>query len=303
MSEIPTSIKNRITKLMALAGNNSNEHEAAAASAKVQALLAEYNLEMSQIIDTDEDAVVDPDAVREKQADVVTTSTDWERRLFGAIAENNFCMGYRKWTADDDVAVFTLIGRKMNVAATLSVYGYLIGAIARLNPYQDKRTKAHRSWQEGCADRLRSRLNEQRWEQERVSRNERAAQAASEGPRGNGSDIILSDVYSSESDLNQEVYYGRAPGTTAREELARQARYAAERAAEEANPRPVYNPYAGMTEAQTRKAKAKDEADAQRRYKRWDREQKARDAKRDQNAYAMGSNAGGQISLDRQIAA
>jgi hypothetical protein len=299
-SEIPNSVKSRITKLMALASNNDNENEAASASAKVQALLAEYNLEMSQIVETDE-SLIDPDAAREKHGDVVTTTTDWERRLFGAIAENNFCMGLRDWK-NEEAVIFTLIGRKMNVSATLSVYGYLTSAIGRLNPFQDKRTKSHRSWQEGCADRLRGRLTEQRWAMERASREEREAKAGSDVTRGNGSDVVLSDVYSSEADLNRDFVRGVPPGTSAREDIAREARYAAEREAERANPRPVYDPYAGMTAAQKRKAEAKSDADYKRSQKRWDRERKAEEARRDPNAYAMGGNAGAQISLNRQVA-
>ena len=50
---IPEGLRARIAKLMALASDaRGNENEAAAASAKVQSLLREYNLEMSQITET-----------------------------------------------------------------------------------------------------------------------------------------------------------------------------------------------------------------------------------------------------------
>ena len=41
-------IMNKVQKLLALAGNNPNENEAQAAYAKAQAIIAEYNLDMSK---------------------------------------------------------------------------------------------------------------------------------------------------------------------------------------------------------------------------------------------------------------
>lgn len=74
MTEIPDSVKSRILKMMALANDErGNEHVAAIASAKIQALLAEYNLELSQITGSDDE---NPDAVREKVADAVQTNAD-----------------------------------------------------------------------------------------------------------------------------------------------------------------------------------------------------------------------------------
>ena len=208
MPEIPNSLKSRIAKLVALArADRGNEHEAASASAKVQALLAEYNLEMSQVLA--DDGPVDPDAERTKVDGVLVTETQWQRKLIDAIADCNFCMRIGQWDTDADRRTYTFIGRKVNVSVTLSIYSYLTATIDRLNPFSDRRTKAHRFWKEGCADRLAERLYQQKWESEAQSRKDAA-------PRGDGSSLVLSDVYSSEDDLNSDLYYGYEPGTTPR---------------------------------------------------------------------------------------
>lgn len=291
MSDIPTSLKSRIAKLLALANDGrGNENEAAVASAKVQALLAEYNLELSQIVETPE--TVDPEAVRAKHDDALTATFDWQAKLLDRIASNNFVMKVANWRdIDANVRSYSLIGRRVNVVTTIQVYNYLTAAIERLCPFADRRTKAHRSWKDGCADRLRERLWEQRAESERASKTT---------PRGDGSSLVLSDVYSTEDDLNIDLYYGYEPGTTARERAEREARWARE-LEERRNAPVVAEPVRIETEAQRRKREAKEKAESDRYWKRYERDQARAAAKVDRDAYAMGANAGSQISLDRQI--
>lgn len=301
---IPESVKTRIQKLLALANDaRGNENEAASAGAKVQALLAQYNLEMSQVQETQTDAET-PDTDREKAENVAETTQAWQVDLMARIAKNNFCLHYseREWIGDKprDTRRHHLIGRSINVMATRQVYDYLMATMERLNPFVDKRTIARRSWFEGCASRLETRLYEERRKSEAESR-----QATQEAPRGNGSDIVLADVYSTESDLNRDLRWGYVPGTTARERREseakwaaeseqREARYATERAAREAQ-------QARETDAQRRRREAKEAHEYEQSRKRWARND-AKEAKRiNRDAYAMGNNAGNQIGLNVQI--
>src|SRR5271166_443754 len=271
MTEITDGLKAKIRKLLALAEDGrGNEHEAAAASAKVQELLAEYNLDMACVTETQD---TDPDAIREQAGDIEVV-IDWQGELFAAIARNNFCMRHCTEWGGKNVRRYVLIGRRINVRTTIDVYSYLMSAMARLTPYPDKRTRAHRSWNEGCAARLATRLFDARCQAEAASRTARG-----ERPRGNGSDLVLSDVYSTEGDLNRDFHLGLEPGTSAREREARR------------NAPPVVT--APETEAD-RKAREK-------MWAKWDRAQAKIAAKQDRDAYAMGANAGSQISLNRQI--
>jgi hypothetical protein len=227
MTQIPNNLIARIQKLIALADAAAgNEIEAAAASAKVQSLLAQYNLEMSQVIADDETAEVNVDAARERDILDLTGLSDWQRKLLFSIADNNFCLCYADW---DKEGSYNLIGRSVNVATVRHLYDYLSSTITRLNPFTDRRTRAHNSWKDGCSDRLIDRLTIQRREAEAASRAERRTDTNQ--PRGNGSDLVLSDVHSSEADLNRDFRFGYAPGTTARERVATEARWAAEREA------------------------------------------------------------------------
>src|ERR1700761_3759755 len=106
MSDIPASLKLKIQKLLELATNNDNEHEASSAAERVQALLGKYNLEMSQVIEGDEYS--NPDAEREKVDNVVETFFEWQIKLFRKIADNNFCMRICSDWLSSDKQVFSL---------------------------------------------------------------------------------------------------------------------------------------------------------------------------------------------------
>jgi hypothetical protein len=296
---IPENVRARLLKMIAVANDErGNEHVAAAASAKVQALLSEYNLEMSQVLETDDDADVNPDAMRENVDLGIVTASSWQNDLLSAIAGNNFCLHISRREYDEakggatDRRTHRLIGRAVNVTTTRQIYSYLAATMERLNPYTDKRTKSHRSWLDGCTSRLGARLYDQRCASESASL-AAAREKQGDAPRGNGSDIVLSDVYSSEDDLNYDYHYSKEPGTTARERKEREARYAAERAARANDPVKVVQ--------ETAKERREREAQERRWKKQWERESRIRESKIDRNAYAMGQNAGQQIGLDVQV--
>src|SRR3984885_10754022 len=126
-AEVPASVRGRISKLLAMAQDTrGNEHETQAAAAKVQDLLASYNLEMAQFVEADDAAEIDPDAERQKCDEVVTLeSGDWREGLFRSIADANFCMRFiGAWTPDEK-RIWSLVGRRVNIAKTHQVYHYL----------------------------------------------------------------------------------------------------------------------------------------------------------------------------------
>lgn len=305
---IPESVVNRIKKLLALAGNNSNEHESTAAAEKAQSLLQEYNLELSQVGDAEPAA----DAGREKISDIAATA-DWQVTLMAAIAENNFCT---HWTAQvyakrtngtgrmRNRRRHFLIGRRVNIVSCSQMYEYLMQSMERLCPYEDRRDRSTRSWFEGCSDRLRSRLSEQRRSSEAASRARRA-----EPGRGSGTDLVLSDVYSSEEELNTDFRYGYAPGTTAARRAENEARqkawveeYRARRAADVAAGVDVTAVSTKVeTEAQRRNREDKEARANERWEQSYRRRQEKEAARVDQNAYYRGADAGRGIGLDRQV--
>lgn len=299
---IPEGVKTRIRKLLALAQDaRGNENEAASAAAKVQNLLGQYNLELSAIVDSGARAAPSIDAERERINGLDGITEAWQVGLLSTVAECNFCL---YWTDEERVGtrrkiLSRLVGRKINVGATLDVYDYLALTMGRLNPYP-QRGKSRRSWNEGCADRLGARLYRQRVESERASRT-----AAGDAPQGSGFDLVLTDVYSSEADLNLDMRNGLPAGTTARERAdyeARRAVWAAEAKARgpvtHAAPEPVKE-----TAAQLRK-RLEREARADRQWQeRCYREQAKRDARIDPAAFSAGRDAGLRIGLDKQITA
>lgn len=284
MADVPENVKTRLQKLFALASDpNANEHMAAIASAKVQELLAVYNLQMAELSVSEGDTATG-DAAREKLFCKIDPEQPWQVELLRAIASNNFCLGFKDHNRE---TLFHLVGRQINVRTTLHVFGYLVGTIERVNPCTDKRTKAHVSWKRGCADRLRNRLYDQRVASQNASK-------AAPQSRGDGSSLVLADVYSTEDDLNWDLSNGYEVGTTARNRMEREARLAAEREARKNAP-------VEPEQAKTAAERAREEAEMRRWRREYDRQQRKASAKVDWAAYNMGHEAGGSISLNKQV--
>jgi hypothetical protein len=293
---VPESVIARVRKLLALAGNNSNENEANAAALKAQAILAEYNLEMSSIDDSEPASV---DATREKDEGSIAATSDWQVTLMKAVAEANFCAHWtvevlaRRTNGTGRLRMrrrHCLVGRSVNVLVVKEMYSYLMGTMERLCPYEDKRDRSTKSWFNGCSDRLQSRLSDLRAKADAEARARRG-----DVPRGNGMDLVLSDVYLNEEDLNNDLRYGYAPGTTTRARAESAARAAQWRADYEA--RKAAEPVKQETPAERAKREAKD----RRWYESYQRRQAKEAARVDWNAYNSGSQSGRDIGLDRQV--
>ena len=295
-------VVDRLRKLLALANNNTNEHEAAAAMAKAQELMAEYNVEMATIEASG--GKTEEGGVREKAKLVGRALYQYQRELMRSIADANFCYCFVHEYSDKQGEKtikrrgYQLIGRKTNVATTVMMFDYLNQTMERLVPIGgDNRLRLSKfaiSWKEGCASRLRERIYDRRVELEKASQtkaNEHKTRAAHPGaaPQA-GALMVLGDITQNEYELNMDFLYGQEPGTTTQRRLERDARRATEVALPPA-PEKVLSP----------EEKAKQDKENQKYQERWQRQNKAYWGRKDMSAYYSGQSAGENISLDQQV--
>lgn len=163
-----TKILERIKKLLNLAGNNPNESEAASAMEKVQALLAEHNLSMSDVKTHDkaEDGFVIDSTLE-------TDSRPWRRQLATMVGELYFCtyfFAYRKQMTKARKCgyirydVHNFVGARHNVAVVHLMFQYLNDAVDRLardgatRLSVKERTPYVNSFRHACANRLCHRI-------------------------------------------------------------------------------------------------------------------------------------------------
>jgi hypothetical protein len=137
-------ILQRIKKLMALAANNPDVHEASAAAMKAQALMNEYHLSDSQV----DEAVLGADpmgfhACLPKQAAL------WKRAFFASVARLNSCCSY--WIIRGETR---LVGRQSDREVVECLVTYLIRQIeqAATNEYPNTDQKIVRAdWKRSFA--------------------------------------------------------------------------------------------------------------------------------------------------------
>lgn len=114
-------IIDRIQKLLALA-TSPNEHEAAQAAAKAQALLMQYNLSLEDVKSAERKA----NLIELEEIENHRRKVHWKGNLAVTIAKANFCQAW--WTGGQ----ITLAGKPHNRAIVKSLYDYLTSAIERL---------------------------------------------------------------------------------------------------------------------------------------------------------------------------
>lgn len=212
----------KIRKLLALADDrrNANEAERTAAALKVQELLQEHNLTLAAVGDAADEA---PRAVEVLN---FRAMYEYQRTLMATIAKTHFCF-HRVSTVfqPNDKSPYVasmkangrwskrhqLVGRRLNVDATALSYEYLLEAIERAagDAGYDVRTSDGKRFLDGAATRVAERLEERRRQRERESH---AAATAIDATRNA---LVLSDVYGTEDDLNNDALNGFPAGTTA----------------------------------------------------------------------------------------
>jgi hypothetical protein len=224
----------RIQKLLALSQHNPSEAEAALAAAKVQELLQAHNLTLTQI-EASGTTSNDPAGKRAKEATGHKAMYGYQQRLMSSLADLNFCLHMVQTVQDNGRRSrrHTLVGRVVNIQATQMTYDYLITTMRRLvieagHAYGKEGEQDLHRWIDGCTETLCSRLETLRREREEAD----AARQAAQPQTGNGSgrELVLSDVYGSETDLNNDHLNGFPPGTTATKRREREDKQAAQTA-------------------------------------------------------------------------
>lgn len=287
----------KIRKLLDLAGNNPNEAEAAAASAKAQALLLEHNLDAS--------LVERGDARREDEL-VEGGFYQWQQDLWDAVARLNFCLYWsQKYRRPNGVdaqgrkALYgrrhRLVGRTVNVQTTIFMAKYLEEVANRLTKdrFPDRKLdNFSMSYREGVAYRLRQRLDARRVEElteEREANERRRNEAESKGVSLSTA-LTISSVTTTEKDANVDFVYGE--GTSARRRA-----YQAEAAEENRRRREEYVRWAA---AHPEEAKKKERAERLKAEREGRSASNRRFGKVDDHAFWSGVEAAEKVSLDPQ---
>lgn len=174
---VETAIVTKIRKLLKLAADPSNPHEAALAAERAQALLFRHHLEMADVAE-------DVSGVVETDRPLITEP--WRKALAAVIAKFNFCR-LLEWTGG-----MKFIGAPADVETVLYLYTYLSRTIFRLaREAWDKRVAdmtdpvlgrhpaldepdAERDWKDsfriGAVEIIGIRLHKQRQTQEAMAR-------------------------------------------------------------------------------------------------------------------------------------
>jgi hypothetical protein len=228
----------RAKKLLALAQNNDNEAEAAAASAKFTKLMEDHNLDMAVLGKSGKGHQGAPRADKKQKGGLY----GWQRELWKSCAQLNMCVYWSlKGLERGAVYEHRILGSEVNVLATRLLAEYLQQTVERLAQdwakamgYKSCFVREAIAIREGMAKRLTERLEQAR--AERIAEDRRkaaeAAAAAKHPSAAPGTGLVLADVIQSEDDLNRDYQYGYEPGTSARlraEQKAREANRTARR--------------------------------------------------------------------------
>lgn len=150
----------KIKKLQALATNNSNVAEAAAAAAKAQALMFEHNITAAEV-----DTAVAPETYEkiEHTLDANRNTIGWKASLLYVIARNNFCRA----VGHGGTTRMSLVGKRSNVEGVLYLYAICEREIERLATAETKaqlvdKAVFKRSFCRGAVATIGERLKAQR---------------------------------------------------------------------------------------------------------------------------------------------
>ena len=308
------SVIEKIRKLLAMANDKANEHEASIAAAKAQELLEAYNLDMA-IIGQGKPGTFAPRQDKKTAGGLYS----WQRHLWNAVANLNFCSyWYHRGLAAGSQYEHQILGSHVNVVSTEVMADYLQQTIERLarnwvaenRPGKSIFIKEAIAYREGIARRIEERL----WQQRREHLAEQAAKQKAERERNAANGIntenalVLQDVINTEEDLNNDYTNRWEPGTSARYRMQREARQAkAEAEAQELLRKQEQWDAAHPEEAAARKARERKMQE--RMYAEW-----AKSAKKTRyrkptpeqerqmlGSYSEGYREGANISLNKQV--
>lgn len=201
----------RVQKLLALAGNNPNEHEAAAAIEKAHGILAAHNLSMATV-----EQHQAKDAGSDERTSTATETNFSEKQyswLWDSVAKLNYCFCFQQRPDPHKRATFyTIVGRPINVIITTQMAMYLCQTVRRLANEEAKRLGRtdHRfknAFLAGAAARLHARLTAMRDEEQ---------------AKGAGNALVL---WSGDEQLKNERFIAESMGVTLKDRKDRQSSY------------------------------------------------------------------------------
>lgn len=316
-SEKLDGVLDKVEKLLRLAAANPNEAEAAAATAKAQDLLAAYNLDMSAVEERGSDG-------KRMKEEFEGGRHQWQQDLWKAVARLNFCIYFAQTVFIETPlgkhtdlvktesgrmrvarGVFqyrqTVVGKKVNVAATRAMASYLEGVCDRIVKERVRETNERpngrwaNSFRSGVTERVVLKIYDRRREliDEETRKAFEAQERAAEYNAGNvatSTALTLSSYTEQEHDANVDFIYGE--GTSAKWAADRASKAAAARAADEEYTRwAAANPREAAKEEARRKREA--ERDEERRNKRYFKG-------KDLGAWSEGWKKGDDVSLNQQ---
>lgn len=286
----------RVEKLLKLAAKNPNEHEAAAAAAKAQEILAQYNLDMT-IVEQNSG-----DKGKREDAKVKGGLYQYQRDLWQAVAELNFCMYWNMYVYDKTKTrrrknrydgsselvqggytfQHRLVGRTVNTTMTRTMAEYLQQTIERLtrdkvnNDPKEFFTRWAMSYREGLADSIVYKIYERRKHvlAEELRRSKEAEkQAADLATKGESTAtaLTLADVRKSEEQANYDFLHGEGAWAKRKAQQAKwEADYAKrerEEEAQRAKDEAAYTAWAAANpdEARQQEEERKKEEEAERK--------------------------------------
>lgn len=336
----------KIGALFKLAGNNTSREEAELAMAKANELMEAHGLSMAAI----NEGSSTKKASKRTDQKLKGGLYQFQRDLWGAVAKLNFCWYWnlyerdfdkispywvRKYGGKDNVPEYRrggfvfrhrLVGRAVNVAATISMCSYLEQAMERLvrerlgernlakaerrkdeiERYGEAYTKEEALWgewavkfREGIADVVCEKLAERRRGLIRAERQKHyEAQQASAEAAGAGHStstaLTLGTLTEQEHAENYDFLYGEGE----------YAAMMAERAARAERQRIEDERHAAWAAANPEEAKAEEE-ERRKEARKWNRSSwnagmSSKGDKMDHGAYHAGRDAGKSIGLDPQ---
>lgn len=168
----------KVRKVLALT-TSPNEHEAARAMERVQAMLAEHNLTMSDVAtesEPEDEVIVDG-------LDDLYESVPWMKQLCSSVASLYFCRGFFSYVYKDRpnskvtgrrksgkplayrrMDKFSFVGAPHNAAVAKMMFAYLVETVRRLaregakTVPQNEKSKYQTSFKAACANRLAHRI-------------------------------------------------------------------------------------------------------------------------------------------------
>ena len=221
------TVLNRISKLLAIQeARGATEAEAQIAAGHVQKLLQDFNLTLSEV-ERHGGGSDQPSSRKKDEVSIKNNNMPFLDRLCEGVAGTNFCLARVSVTKNEKGwrrKRVVLIGREVNVRATRLTFDYLVEACFREMQGHEYRLTTGKAGEyskdalyflEGMANRVVERL--QKLQAEREAESAKRAGEAQAAPQGNGThqELVLSDVYGSEQDLNNDFLNGFPAGTTA----------------------------------------------------------------------------------------